>query len=136
MDLSKFKLDLTNDEGYKTKPYKDTTGHLTIGVGRNLTAKGLSPACIELCLDEDIEETCEYLDRFLPWWRRETEPRQRVLANMCFNLGIKGLLGFTNMLAAIEAQDYTRASKEMLNSRWAKQVGDRAVRLATAMKLG
>jgi lysozyme len=62
--------------------------------------------------------------------------RQRVLANMCFNMGIGKLLGFKNFLVAVQAKDWTKAVAEMKNSAWFKQVGQRAVRLASMMESG
>jgi lysozyme len=56
--------------------------------------------------------------------------------NMCFNLGINRLLGFKKALALIKSGNYTKASEEMLNSLWSKQVGDRSFRLAKMMREG
>ena len=64
------------------------------------------------------------------------ETRQHVLMDMCFNLGTTGLLKFKAMLTAVEARDFDRAAGEMLNSTWARQVGDRAQTLAAMMKTG
>ena len=72
----------------------------------------------------------------LPWWRKLDEVRQRVLANMCFNLGIDKLLGFQNALAAMAKGVYTTAAAEMQDSLWYGQVGQRAVRLCSAMETG
>ena len=70
----------------------------------------------------------------LPWWRTLIYERQRVLANMAFNLGIDGLLGFRHTLLAMEQGRYDEAVIGMMGSKWAGQVGDRAVRLAKMMK--
>jgi lysozyme len=64
------------------------------------------------------------------------EVRQRVLANMCFNMGITRLLKFRNMLGAIQLKNWDRAADEMVNSPWYTQVGARAVRLVQAMRTG
>lgn len=123
-------------EGLRLKPYQDTVGKLTIGVGRNLDDKGISMHEAMLMLDHDIEAVEDDLDRRLPWWRGLTEARQLVLADMCFNLGIDRLLGFKNTLAAIHAGDYEAAAAGMLASKWATQVGKRAHRLAKMMREG
>ena len=62
--------------------------------------------------------------------------RQRVLVDMGFNLGIPTLLKFQNMWLAIEQEDFIQASIEMMDSRWARQVGQRAHKLSEAMRIG
>lgn len=124
------------DEGAKLKPYKDTVGKLTIGIGRNLDDVGISKAEALMMLDADIDKVCDQLDAVLPWWKSMTDRRQEVLANMAFNLGINKLLGFVNTLRMMHAGDYKGAADGMLNSTWAKQVGARAERLAQMMREG
>lgn len=123
-------------EGVRDRPYKDSVGKLTIGVGRNLTDKGLKPKEIEYLLMNDIMECIDDLNKYLPWWRQLNEVRQRVLMDMCFNLGIGGLLGFKNTLAFIQSGDYEQASQNMLSSKWASQVGQRSRRLSEMMRTG
>lgn len=123
-------------EGVRDRPYKDSVGKLTIGVGRNLTDKGLKPKEIEYLLMNDIMECIDDLNKYLPWWRQLNEVRQRVLMDMCFNLGIGGLLGFKNTLAFIQSGDYEQASQNMLLSKWAGQVGQRARRLSEMIRTG
>ena len=128
--------ELSRDEAVRTKPYKDSVGKLTIGVGRNLDDKGLSKAEINILLNNDINDCESDLDRELPWWRQLSDNRQRVLLNMCFNLGIPWLKGFKNMLRDVQNGLYDQAAVEMIDSLWARQVGGRAVRLAKLMKNG
>jgi len=64
------------------------------------------------------------------------EVRQSVLLNMCFNLGMKGLLQFKNTLNFVAAGDWERAANGMLVSKWAKQVGLRAIELSELMRKG
>jgi lysozyme len=117
-------------------PYTDTVGKLTIGVGRCLDDVGISPEEAQMLLDSDIERAISNLNTGIPWWSTLDEVRQRVLVNMCFNLGIQGLLRFKNTLALVRAGKYEEASVAMLQSIWAGQVGKRAVRLAHSMKTG
>jgi lysozyme len=117
-------------------PYKDTVGKLTIGVGRNLDDRGLSDDEIAYLLANDIKMVKEDLDRALPWWRQMDAVRQRVLADMCFNLGISRLLLFRNTLKAMKEGDYELAASGMRNSLWYKQVGTRAIRLVKMMETG
>ena len=128
-------------EGERRKPYRDTVGKLTIGIGRNLDDKGLRRDEIEYLLANDIADARADLDRYLPWWRGLDPVRQRVLIDMAFNMGMGspgngGLLSFVNTLSNIRQGRYAEAADMMLASKWAQQVGRRAVRLATMMRTG
>ncbi len=136
MNLQTMRDELLLDEGLKLKPYRCTAGKLTIGVGRNLDDVGITRAEALQMLENDIQRTAIELDAKLPWWRSMDEVRQRVILNMAFNLGVPGLLGFKNTLAAVQAGKYEDAAKGMLASRWAGQVGARAQRLAQMMATG
>jgi lysozyme len=136
LDRQKLLAQITHNEGKRPKPYKDTVGKLTIGVGRNLTDVGLSDDEIDYLLINDLKRTENDLDKYLPWWSSLNNVRQRVLLNMCFNMGVQGLLGFRNTLKAIQEHRWSDAKKGMLSSKWASQVGDRAKRLADMMETG
>ena len=125
---------LLADEGLRLKPYKDTVGKLTIGVGRNLDDRGISEVEAKYLLVNDIKIAEAELTKHAPWWWQMSEPRQQALLNMCFNLGWPRLSMFENMLAALKARDYDTAAAEALDSRWATQVGNRAKRIAQAFK--
>ena len=134
--------ELRRDEGVRYSPYKDTEDILTVGVGHNLIAKPLGliyplhEAEVTDILVSDIKGVFEALDQAIPWWRTLSYVRQRVVVNMCFNLGINRFLGFKKMLAFLKAGQYTLAANEMLNSKWATQVGNRAKRLYAMMLKG
>jgi len=134
--LSKLVAELTRDEGVRLKPYNDSQGKLTIGIGRNLSDVGISREEADNMLLGDIERTCLDLDRAIPWWTKLSEVRQRVLANMAFNLGVPGLLAFRRTLEMVQEGKYEDASREMLVSAWASQVGPRAQRLSNMMRDG
>jgi lysozyme len=125
--------DLTRDEGLRLKPYVDSVGKLTIGYGRNLDDVGISEAEAQFLLANDIAAAETLLDRSIPWWRTLSEDRQRVLCNMAYNLGPR-LLDFQTTLGRIQAGNYAAAAESMLQSKWAQQVGPRAVRLAALMR--
>lgn len=133
---SKLKAQLRRHEGERLKPYKDTTGHLTIGVGRNLDDVGISEDESEYLLENDVRRVEGELTRSVPCFSSLEDSRQRVLANMTFNLGVAKLLQFKKMLSAVEARNFDKAADEMLDSTWARQVGDRAVELAKQMREG
>ena len=149
------------DEGCELQVYIDSVGEPTIGFGRCLTTKGLSKSeCdylklgtydknaviaklevrgisqseAECLLSSDIEYFHIELDKALPYFERLPETAKLVLLNMSFNIGISGLLKFKNTLSLIEKGQYIAASKEMLNSNWRNQVGQRAYRLSKMLE--
>lgn len=124
---------LLRDEGIRLKPYTDTVGKLTIGVGRNLTDVGISRDEALYLLQADIQTATRLLDTELPWWRELSPPRGRVLVNMAFNLGYR-LLTFKNTLKAVREGRWEDAYEGMIASKWAAQVGKRAYRLAIQMR--
>lgn len=123
------------DEGFRSRPYLDTENKLTLGYGWNLD-RPIRLAEAELRLRNDVSEAIAECAKNFPWFGELDLDRQSVLVNMAFNLGINRLLMFKKTLAAIEAHDFSRAAEEMINSMWATQVKDRAVRLAAIMKEG
>ena len=136
MDVNDLKAQLIRDEGLRLKPYLDTAGKWTIGVGRNLSDDGLTPTEVDILLLADIQRVQRELNVAIPWWLSMDNKRQLVFANMVFNMGLPRFLGFKRMLAAAKVGDYATAAKEMLDSEWSKQVGDRAERLAKMMEEG
>lgn len=123
-------------EGVELKPYKDTLGILTIGIGRNLEDRGISEdEARYLCLN-DIEIVERELASNFAVVDGLDPARQLVIADMAFNLGVPRLRGFAKMWLAIERGDYNAAAEEMLDSKWARQVGQRAQRLAETMRTG
>ncbi|MFT6778783.1 MAG: lysozyme [Paraglaciecola sp.] len=136
INYEQLKRQLINHEGLRLKPYKCTSNKLTIGVGRNLEAKGISEDEAMAMLDNDIVYFEEQLRRRIPSIRDITHTRQAVLVNMAFNLGVNGLLQFKNMLKALINEDFEEAATQLLDSRYAKQVGRRAHELAEQLKSG
>jgi len=127
---------LVRDEGLRLKPYRDSVGKLTIGVGRNLDDVGVTQAEALALLANDIQNARNHLEQYLPWAGGLDEVREAALVNMCFNMGIGGLMNFRKFLAALQAGDYKTAAAEMLDSLWAQQVGPRAQRLALQIETG
>ena len=127
---------LTRHEGLRLRPYKDSEGILTIGVGRNLEDVGISESEAQHMLNNDIQDAYMGAMMNFPTFRTINGPRKRVIVNMVFNLGITRLLRFRKMRAALAGYDYEEAAKEMLDSKWAEQVGQRAIELAEVMRTG
>jgi len=137
MDLhDEIKAQLMKHEGLRLKPYQCTAGKWTIGVGRNIQDRGITEAEAMHLLDNDIDECQEELDRIIPWWIEKPAYVQLVLINMIFNLGATRLLGFKKFLKAVEENNFDLASTEMLDSKWAEQVGQRSIELSEFMKNG
>ena len=122
--------DLVRDEGSKLKPYHCSENKLTIGIGRNLDDVGINKEESYYLLTTDLVGISRDLDRNILWWRDMPDSARRGLLNMAFNLGWPKLQTFRRMLAALKASDYERAALETLNSKYAKQVGSRACRIA------
>lgn len=124
-------------EGEVLTLYHDSEGIPTIGVGRNLErVPAISREESRFMLDHDIEDATN--DLFTQWPRYAwfVEVRQDVLVDMVFNLGINRFAGFNKMHAALDCHQYEEAAVEMLDSKWARQVGKRATELARMMRTG
>lgn len=132
---AKLRSQLIRDEGKRNRMYPDSRGVATIGIGHNLRDVPISDSAIFQIFDDDLAAVEAELILNLPaWYATLSEARQGVLLNMAFNLGVEGLLRFTDTLAKIGAGDYAGAARAMLNSVWATQVGERARRLARQME--
>ena len=144
-------------EGLRLQVYKDTLGIDTIGIGRNLEDRGITKeeldwmdipsidVVYEMGITEadavylatnDVQIVEEELVRAHPCVDRLDSVRQLILIDMAFNMGVPRLCKFKKMWAAVETEDFPTAAKEMLDSRWAKQVKGRATKLANAMHNG
>ncbi len=135
--MNRIKEQLVRHEGLRLRPYRCTADKLTIGIGRNLDDCGISQSEAYVMLINDIMNCEKQLQAKIPdIYNGLDEVRKSVLLNMCFNLGIKGLLGFKNTLAFVKAGDWERAANNMLVSKWAKQVGRRAIELSEMMRKG
>jgi lysozyme len=127
---------LLNHEGLRLKPYRCSTGKLTIGVGRNLEQNGITIEEAADLLVNDIDRVEDQAFHTFPWISRLDDNRKIVIYSMIFNLGIGGVRSFKRMIAAILLADFSLASAEMLDSKWARQVKKRAVELAYTMRTG
>lgn len=136
MNKTKLAEQLKKHEGLKLKPYTDTVGKLTLGIGRNLEDKGITEQEALFMLNNDVDYFYSKLCQRINWMKTLDDARQNVLVNMAFNLGIAGLMSFKKMLLACEYGNFKIAATEMLNSKWAEQVGYRANELAEQMRTG
>lgn len=127
------KKQLIRDEGDVPYAYQDSLGYWTIGVGFLIDKrKGgrLPDAVRDFWLDYEISKTTTELEKRLPFFSSLSQVRKDTLINMAFNLGVNGLLNFKKTIALMAGGKHAEASREMLDSRWARQVGHRANRLS------
>jgi len=139
MNRSRLANQLRADEGYVDHAYQDSENYWTIGVGRLIDErKGgkISDDEIDYLLQNDIDRALNQVLREFPWYLDLNDVRQEVVLNMVFNLGLNGFKAFKKAIAAIARHDFETASQEMLESKWAGQVGRRALRLSEAMRTG
>lgn len=128
--------EIKKEEGIRLKVYKCPAGKWSIGYGRNLEDVGITQEEADFLLQNDLKRCDLQLNNTFPFYSELDAVRQFVLIDMCYNLGLDGLKKFKKMISALEAKDYETASKEMLDSLWAKQVKSRADKLAKIMETG
>lgn len=144
---------LKRHEGFEQDYYQCTANKKTIGYGRNVDANPFSTKelaylgrdCFntepmteeeaEFLLVNDVNEVTALIKDHLPW-ADLCPARQAVCVNMAFNLGVSGFFKFKNMVRALHGCYYEKAAVEMLDSRWARQVSNRANELALQMSTG
>jgi len=125
---------LRKHEAVRQFPYLDSVGKTTIGAGFNLTDVGMYPEEIEFCLNFRMSRRLFEARCGFPWFVELSLVRKIVFLDMMYNLGGAKILKFKKMLAALRAGDWGTAADEMLDSKWAEQVGPRAVRLIRMMR--
>lgn len=162
MDKQKLIADLIVDEGLKLFPYRCTVGKLSIGIGRNLDdnwftndelffigikektkediikrlyEKGITREDALYLCENDVDNVIKQLKKnFFVWYDLAPEPIQRACCNVCFNIGINRFMGFKKTISLLKEKKWEEASKEILNSKWASQVGLRSTRIANLIK--
>ncbi|UQV23167.1 glycoside hydrolase family protein [Vibrio sp. J383] len=122
-------------EGLRLKPYRCSVGKLTIGYGRNLSDNGITLEEAEQLLQHNIDEVIQQAQT-LPFFSALNDVRQAVIVDMIFNMGLPRFQKFKKTIALIEQQAWQAAANEMLNSRWARQVGNRSQTLSDMMRYG
>lgn len=136
MHMTELEREVANDEGFMPIPYRCTSGKLSIGYGTNIQ-DGITKDEALLLMRHRLGKVVAALESRLPFWSKLTDERRRVLANMGYQLGIAGLMGFKRMLAGLSRGDYEAAAREMLDSKLARQDSPgRARRLAERMRRG
>ena len=134
MNRKQLREELKRDEGMRLKPYQDTVGKMTIGVGRNLTDVGLAENEVDYLLDGDIERCIEHALEIFPSFRDLPDDVQHVIVNMLFQLGKRGFSQFLKFIGHIKAGEYSAAASEALDSRAARQAPARFERHAERLR--
>lgn len=134
MDLDKVKKRLIQEESMQLFPYKCSANKLTLGVGRNIEDRGISDVTAMQMLEEDIDLCVEELARNITWWEEAPDGIQEVLIDLCFNMGISRLMLFTKTLGYMGSGEMSKAADELLNSRYATMVPNRAKRNADIIR--
>jgi len=130
---------LKRHEGVESHAYECSEGKITVGVGRNIDAEGgigLSEEEIDFLLQNDIQRCIVELSSEYDWFRDLDDVRKDAMVDIAFNLGITRLRLFKRALAAMAVGNYKEASTEFLDSKWAKQVGSRALELTDMIASG
>ena len=114
-------------EGWKSTPYRCPAGKLTIGYGFNLDSLRMPKSVGNAWLEELVLDCIEDLQRIFPDFPDFSTHRKMALIDMRYNLGPNGFRGFKKMIAAIQGGDWTEAQLQALDSKWARDVGQRAI---------
>ncbi len=118
MDLQKLKISVSKHEDLKLKAYHCPKGRITIGYGRNLEDRGITPLEAQSMLERDLLDIKLELEDSIKFFHKLDHIRQNVLIEMAYNMGVSNLLEFKNTLKFVEKGDFINASVEMLDSQW------------------
>lgn len=134
MNNERLRETIIRHEGTRLDMYQDTLGIWTVGVGHNIQEKGISQAVMEIMLDEDLAEAVSELKRSVSFFSKMPEQVQEALVNLAFNMGIPRLMQFKKTLAYLRDGNFEAAADELLDSRYAEQVGRRADEVADMIR--
>ena len=134
MNNERLRETIIRHEGIRLDMYQDTLGIYTVGVGHNIQEKGISQAVMELMLEEDVAEAVSELKRSVSFFSKMPEQVQEALVNLAFNMGIPRLMQFKKTLAYLRDGNFEAAADELLDSRYAEQVGRRADEVADMIR--
>ena len=144
MDLEKLRKQLEIDEGVKYEIYLDHLGYPTFGIGhlfipsdkeyREDVGTRVSEERVRECFDKDVESVLRDCTLLYKDFDELPEEAKQIIANMMFNMGYTRLSKFKGMKRGVDARDWNKAADEMVDSRWYKQVTNRANRLVERMR--
>ena len=144
MDIEKLRKQLEIDEGVKYEIYNDHLGLATFGIGHLVIPDDeeygkplgtrISEERVRECFDRDVQSVLRDCKLLYKDFDELPEEVQQIVANMMFNMGYGRLSKFKGMKAGVDAKDWNKAADEMIDSRWYKQVTNRAQRLVDRMR--
>ena len=123
-------------EGFRSNVYTCSGGKKTVGYGRNLQDIGISEEEAEMLLKNDIYEATNQLLNAFPWMATFSDVRISAMINFTFNVGIGTVRKFSNTIEYLKNEDWEAAADEMMDSKWAEQVGDRAIQITEQIRTG
>ena len=135
-DRAKLASDLERDEGFRGTPYRDPAGNWTVGIGWNLSARPLTEEQARALCGMQTDDIAAQVGAIIKWFGGLDDVRSRAILNMAFNIGVRGLFEFIGMLSAMKDQRWNAAADAALDSEWAKQVPNRAARIAHMIRTG
>jgi lysozyme len=127
--------EIKRQEAYRSHAYRDTKDVLTIGYGLNLD-DGISEPLAAQILEWIVDERRQTLSKLLGCWPGLTQARQDVFIDMAYNLGIPKFFNFSKMILAANMGDVAGVCREMRDSKWFSDVGNRAVELIEKYRKG
>jgi lysozyme len=136
MNIDRLKEQLLIDEGLELFPYRCSADKLTIGVGRNLEAIGITKEEAMFLLDNDIKNVAFQCKVEFDWFEDLNDVRKEAIINLVFNMGMTTFKKFKKTIGYIKSGDFERAGVELLDSNYARQVGERSVRVANMLANG
>ena len=144
MDLEKLRKQLEIDEGVKYEIYLDHLGYPTFGIGhlvipsdkeyREDVGTRVSEERVKECFDKDVQSVLRDCSLLYKDFDELPEEAKQIIANMMFNMGYTRLSKFKGMKRGVDTRDWNKAADEMVDSRWYKQVTNRANRLVERMR--
>jgi len=126
-DRDLIKKRLIDFEGLILKSYTCPTGYTSVGVGRNLETNGITEEEAMYLLNNDITNVIKDLDKHWIIWRKLPITAQYVCIDVVFNMGINTWMSFRMTRSYMELNEWEKAGDELLNSKYAEQVGRRAI---------
>ena len=125
---------IKHHEGFRSKVYKCTQGYDTIGYGFAIKDLEIDEDIAEMILMRKLDDLMNRIQKTFNWWRLAEDEVKNVVVEMCFQLGLSGFSKFKKTIDHLEHRRYSKASAEMLDSRWAKQTPNRAIELSNIIK--
>ena len=125
---------IKHHEGFRSRPYKCSQGHLTVGYGAAIKDLELDEDIAEMILIRQIDKRTKQIIKKFPWWKSAEDDVKDVVVEMVFQIGLSGFSKFKLTISHLENKRYGKASAEMLLSKWAKQTPNRALELSNIIK--